>query len=61
MTQSTKKTDTRDAFTIAKFLLKKMFPEIYLSDQETEVFRKFICKRLDLVSLLVITKNRIHT
>lgn len=60
ITQSAKKTDKRDAFTIAEFLLKDMLPESYLCDQETEELRKLICERLDLVSLIVRTKNRIH-
>jgi transposase len=60
VTLSAKKTDKRDAFTIAEFLLKDMLPESYLCDQETEELRKLICERADLVSLIVRTKNRIH-
>ena len=60
ITLSAKKTDKRDAFTIAEFLLKDMLPESYLCDQETEELRKLVCERADIVSLIVRTKNRIH-
>lgn len=57
---SAKKTDKRDAYTIAYFLSRDMLPESYLCDQATEELRKLLSERADIVSLIVKTKNKVH-
>ena len=58
--ESVKKTDKRDAITIAKFLEKDMLPESVLCSQKSEEIRRIIKSRSILVKALVSLKNQVH-
>jgi transposase len=60
VTQSVKKTDKRDARTLAEFLEKDMLPESVLCTQESEDIRRVIKSRSILVKALVSLKNQVH-
>ena len=60
VTESVKKTDKRDARTIAEFLEKQMLPESILCSQESEDIRRVIKSRSILVKALVSLKNQVH-
>jgi transposase len=58
--ESVKKTDRRDAATIAEFLEKDMLPESRLCSRESEQMRRFLKARTTLVRAEVVMKNQIH-
>lgn len=58
--ESVKKTDKRDARTLAEFLEKDMLPESKLCSQESEDIRRIVKSRSLLVKTLVSLKNQIH-
>ena len=58
--ESVKKTDKRDARTLAEFLEKDMLPESVLCSQESEDIRRVIKSRSILVKALVSLKNQVH-
>jgi transposase len=60
VTESVKKTDKRDARTLAEFLEKDMLPESILCSQESEDIRRVIKSRSILVKALVSLKNQVH-
>lgn len=60
VTESVKKTDKRDARTLAEFLEKDMLPESILCSQESEDIRRIIKSRSILVKALVSLKNQVH-
>lgn len=60
VTESVKKTDKRDARTLAEFLEKDMLPESVLCSQESEEIRRIIKSRSILVKALVSLKNQVH-
>lgn len=60
VTESVKKTDKRDARTLAEFLEKDMLPESVLCSQESEEIRRVIKSRSILVKALVSLKNQVH-
>lgn len=60
VTESVKKTDKRDARTLAQFLEKDMLPESVLCSQESEDIRRVIKSRSILVKALVSLKNQVH-
>jgi transposase len=60
VTESVKKTDKRDARTLAEFLEKDMLPESILCSQESEDIRRVIKSRAILVKALVSLKNQVH-
>ena len=60
VTESVKKTDKRDARTLAEFLEKDMLPESILCSQESEEIRRVIKSRSILVKALVSLKNQVH-
>lgn len=60
VTESVKKTDKRDARTLAEFLEKDMLPESVLCSQESEDIRRIIKSRAILVKALVSLKNQVH-
>lgn len=60
VTESVKKTDKRDARTLAEFLEKDMLPESVLCSQESEDIRRVIKSRSILVKALVSLKNQVH-
>ena len=60
VTESVKKTDKRDARTLAEFLEKDMLPESILCSQESEDIRRVIKSRSILVKALVSLKNQTH-
>jgi len=60
VTESVKKTDKRDARTLAEFLEKDMLPESILCSQESEEIRRIIKSRSILVKALVSLKNQVH-
>lgn len=60
VTESVKKTDKRDARTLAEFLEKDMLPESVLCSQESEDIRRVIRSRSILVKALVSLKNQVH-
>jgi transposase len=59
--ESVKKTDKRDARTLAEFLEKDMLPESILCSQESEDIRRVIKSRSILVKALVSLKNQVHS
>jgi transposase len=60
VTESVKKTDKHDAYTLAEFLEKDMLPESQLCSEESEQIRRVIKARSILVKALVSVKNQIH-
>jgi transposase len=60
VTESVKKTDKRDARTLAEFLEKDMLPESILCSQESEEIRRVVKSRSILVKALVSLKNQVH-
>jgi transposase len=58
--ESVKKTDKRDAKTLAEFLEKDMLPESILCTQESEDIRRVIKARSILVKAQVSIKNQVH-
>ncbi len=60
VTESVKKTDRRDARTLAEFLEKDMLPESHLCSQESEEMRRLLKVRQNLVQTMVSVKNQIH-
>ena len=58
--ESVKKTDKRDAKTLAEFLEKDMLPESILCTQESEDIRRVIKSRSILVKAQVSLKNQVH-
>ncbi len=58
--ESVKKTDKRDARTLAEFLEKDMLPESVLCSQESEEIRRIIKSRSILVKAMVSLKNQVH-
>ena len=60
VTESVKKTDKRDARTLAEFLEKDMLPESVLCSQESEEIRRVIKSRSIVVKALVSLKNQVH-
>jgi transposase len=60
VTESVKKTDKRDARTLAEFLEKGLLPESVLCSQESEDIRRIIKSRSILVKALVSLKNQVH-
>lgn len=58
--QSANKTDKRDAYTIALFLLKDFLPESHLCSQRSEELRRLLKLRKNLVEMCVQIKNSIH-
>ena len=60
VTESVKKTDKRDARTLAQFLEKDMLPESVLCSQDSEDIRRVIKSRSILVKALVSLKNQVH-
>ena len=58
--ESVKKTDKRDAATIAEFLEKDMLPESKLCSQSSEELRRLLKVRTTLVRTIVVVKNQIH-
>jgi len=58
--ESVKKTDKRDARTLAEFLEKGMLPESVLCSQKSEDIRRVIKSRSILVKALVSLKNQVH-
>jgi len=58
--ESVKKTDRRDAATIAEFLEKGMLPEARLCSPESEELRRLIRTRTVLVRSAVAVKNQLH-
>lgn len=60
VTESVKKTDRRDAATIAEFLEKDMLPEAHLCSTESEELRRVLKTRAVLVRSVVAVKNQVH-
>ena len=60
VTESVKKTDRRDAGTLAESQEKEMLPESILCSQESEDIRRVVKSRSILVKALVSLKNRVH-
>ena len=60
VTESVKKTDHHDAYTLAEFLEKDMLPESRLCSEESEQIRRVIKSRSIVVRALVSLKNQIH-
>jgi transposase len=60
VTESVKKTDRRDAETIAEFLEKDMLPEARLCSTESEELRRLLRVRGVLVRSVVAVKNQVH-
>jgi len=60
ITESVKKTDKRDARTLAEFLEKDMLPESVLCSQKSEDIRRVVKSRSILVRSLVSLKNQVH-
>ena len=60
ITQSVKKTDRHDAYTIAEFLSKDMLPESKLCSEKSEEVRRLLKVRSMLVRTRVSIKNQIH-
>jgi len=60
VTQSVKKTDRHDAYTLAEFLEKDMLPESRLCSLESEQIRRVIKARSIVVKALISLKNQIH-
>ena len=60
VTESVKKTDKHDAYTLAEFLEKDMLPESQLCSEESEKIRRIIKSRLVIVKAIVSLKNQIH-
>lgn len=60
VTESVKKTDRRDAATIAEFLEKDMLPEARLCSTESEELRRVLKTRAVLVRSVVAVKNQVH-
>jgi transposase len=60
VTESVKKTDRRDAATIAEFLEKDMLPEAKLCSTESEELRRVLKARTVLVRSVVAIKNQVH-
>jgi transposase len=60
VTESVKKTDRRDAATIAEFLEKDMLPEARLCSTESEELRRVLKTRTVLVRSVVAIKNQVH-
>lgn len=58
--ESVKKTDHRDAATIAEFLEKDMLPEAKLCSPESEELRRLLKVRENLVRTTVQVKNQLH-
>jgi len=58
--ESVKKTDKRDAKTIAEFLEKDMLPESKLCSEESEAVRRVLKSRKSLVRTIVSIKNQVH-
>ena len=54
-----KKTDKRDALTIAEFLSKCMVPEIRMKDKKTAQIKSLVQTRDKLVKLRTVLKNKI--
>ena len=60
ITMSTKKTDAKDAATLAYYLMKEMLPEAHLCSQTSEEIRRLLKTRSILVQSTVKIKNQIH-
>jgi transposase len=60
ITESVKKTDRRDASTLAEFLEKDMLPEARLCSQASEELRRLLKTRKTLVETIGSIKNQIH-
>ena len=60
ITESVKKTDRRDASTLAEFLEKDMLPEARLCSQESEELRRLLKTRKTLVETMNKVKNQVH-
>lgn len=60
ITESVKKTDRRDAATLAEFLEKDMLPEARLCSPESEELRRLLKVRTNLVKTIVSVKNQLH-
>lgn len=61
ITESVKKTDKHDAATIAEFLEKDMIPEAWLCSDYSEILRRLLHIRRQLVKVQVTVKNQIHS
>ncbi|MGI6634388.1 MAG: IS110 family transposase [Christensenellales bacterium] len=60
ITMSTKKTDTKDAATLAYYLMKEMLPEAHICSQTSEEIRRMLKTRSILVQSTVKIKNQTH-
>lgn len=60
VTESVKKTDRHDAYTLAEFLEKDMLPESVICSQASEDIRRVLKSRSVLVKALVSLKNQVH-
>jgi transposase len=60
ITQSTSKTDNRDAKTIAYYLWKDMLPTVTLPDAESRKISKVVKIRCQMVRRMTSLKNEIH-
>lgn len=60
VTKSVKKTDRKDAATLAEFLEKDMLPEARLCSPESEKLRRLLKTRTSLVRTAVTVKNQLH-
>lgn len=61
ISESVKKTDKHDAATIAEFLEKDMIPEAWICSDYSEMLRRLLQVRRQLVKTIVTTKNQIHS
>jgi len=61
VTESVKKTDKHDAQTIAEFLEKDMLPEAWICSDYSEMLRRLLHVRRQLVKAIVTTKNQVHS
>jgi transposase len=60
ISRSVKKTDERDAETIAKYMSKGLVPEIRMKNKEEQQMSSLISTRDKLVKLRTTLKNKIH-
>jgi len=61
ITESVKKTDKHDAATIAEFLEKDMIPEAWICSDYSEMVRRLLQVRKQLVKIMVTVKNQVHS
>jgi len=54
------KTDKIDAAVLAKLHASGFLPEVWVADEDTEVLRRRVTERTQLVTQMTRLKNRIH-